>query len=720
MLRFRLALALGLAALPVHGGEPPAFETLFGERLAWRATETAWRPDGEWLTYFWKDPDGRRSLRALAAATGAPAWSLEFADLIPVGESAAIAPEEYLWAPGSESLLLVAENDLFLLRLAERTLTRLTRDPAAEETPAFSPDGKRIAFVRAADVWVLDLGDGRETRLTHDGVPDEILNGTTDWVYWEEIWNREKAGLWWSPTGRTLAFYRFDLRAVERYPLLDEREPYPALRWQRYPKAGSRNPAVSVGVVEVATGAVSWLDTGDAEASYLARVHWSPQGSHLAVERLSRDQTRLDLLLCTASTGHCRDWASQSSPTWVNLGDDFRFLADGGFLWSHEETGWRRLERHDRLGRRSRSLGPDGWAIDGVEALLGADEAVVVTAHRTTEMGAGKRRVARIGLADGEWRLIGDGDGWHAADVDPTGRYWLHEWSDADLPVRKSLESIAGSQLADLPGAPEWPAELAALPRSEFLAIPGPGGVPLPARLIRPAGFDPARRYPVVMYHYGGPGSQVVARSAGGKMWLWHRWLAARGYAVLAVDNEASAYFGKRGEDRLHRRFGPLELAAQLAAVDYLRTQSWADTSRLGLWGWSGGGANTLYSILHSPGTWKAAVAGAPVTDFRFYDTVWTERYLGTPQENPDGYAASSSIHAAAALRDALLVVHGTGDDNVHPQNTVALLERLVEAGLPFEDAIYPREKHTFGDAAWRHVLARMTEFLDRHLDPAR
>ncbi|MBZ0089340.1 MAG: DPP IV N-terminal domain-containing protein, partial [Thermoanaerobaculia bacterium] len=352
---------------------------LFEERLAWRATETAWRPDGEWLSFFWKEPDGAKSLRAVASATGAPVWSVDFSELVPEGESEAIEPEAQVWAPGGEALLLVAADDLFLYRFADRKLRRLTRGEAAEETPAFSPEGGRVAFVRAADLWVLDLASGRESRLTHDGAPDEILNGTTDWVYWEEIWNREKAGFWWSPTGRALAFYRFDLRAVERYPLLDEREVYPTVRWQRYPKAGARNAAVQVGVVELGTGAVTWLETGDAEASYLARVHWSPPGGHLAIERLSRDQTTLDLLLCTASTGHCRNWSSQQSPTWVNLGDDFRFLSDGGFLWSHEETGWRRLERHDPLGRRERRLGPDGWAIAGLEALLGDGEAVVVT-----------------------------------------------------------------------------------------------------------------------------------------------------------------------------------------------------------------------------------------------------------------------------------------------------------------------------------------------------
>ncbi|KAB2956090.1 MAG: prolyl oligopeptidase family serine peptidase, partial [Thermoanaerobaculia bacterium] len=216
--------------------------------------------------------------------------------------------------------------------------------------------------------------------------------------------------------------------------------------------------------------------------------------------------------------------------------------------------------------------------------------------------------------------------------------------------------------------------------------------------------------------HYGGPGSQVVVDRWEGARGLWQRWMATRGYGAFMIDNEASVAFGKRGEDRVHRSMGALELAGQLAGVAALAAQEWADTGRLGLWGWSGGGFNTLYSILHRPGTWRAAVAGAPVSDWRSYDSIWTERYLDTPQSNPDGYRTSSPVHDAAALADALLVVHGTADDNVHPENTTALVARLIEAGRRFDDALYPGQKHSFDPAANRHFFQRMTEFFDREL----
>jgi dipeptidyl-peptidase-4 len=293
----------------------------------------------------------------------------------------------------------------------------------------------------------------------------------------------------------------------------------------------------------------------------------------------------------------------------------------------------------------------------------------------------------------------------------------VHTWSDADHLPERVVRGPGLTQPLALPAtAPGF--DPATLPRWEFLTIAGPDGVELPARMLRPAAGDSARR-PVIMYHYGGPGSQVVVNRWDGRgRDLWHKMMAARGYVVLNVDNQAALFFGKRGEDRLHRRFGEFNLAAQLAAVAYLQGQADVDAGRIGLWGWSGGGANTLYCLLNSPGTWAAGVAGAPVTDWRLYDTIWTERYLDHPDSNPEGYRASSAVTYAHRLADPLLVVHGTGDDNVHPQNTLVLIDQLVAAEKLFEDAVYPGQKHGFKGLASRHFYRRMTEFLDRHLGP--
>jgi dipeptidyl-peptidase-4 len=299
--------------------------------------------------------------------------------------------------------------------------------------------------------------------------------------------------------------------------------------------------------------------------------------------------------------------------------------------------------------------------------------------------------------------------------VAPHAGSWVHTWSDADHPERAEVRGSDGKVLAALPAGLPAGFDPAALPRWQFTTIPGPEGSRLPARLLQPAGFDPSRRYPVIVYHYGGPASQVVVDRWAGRD-LWHKMMAQRGFVVAMVDNQSSLFFGKAGEDRDHRGMGAGNLAAQLALVDWLKSQSWVDGGRLGLWGWSGGGFNTLYCLFHRPGVWKAGVAGAPVTDWRLYDSIWTERYFDTPQDNPDGYRASSPWYDADKLRDHLLVVHGLADDNVHPQNTIALSDRLIKAGIPFEQGIYPGQKHGFKGESQTHVYARMAEFFERTL----
>ena len=726
-----LPLALGLL-LPgnLFAGEL-SLAKLFDPGAMPKLTQTAWRPDGRMLTQVAKE-EGGTELRGIDPATGKITFRLPWADLAPAsaGEAASaapISPASYLWSPQSDALLFSAGEDLFLYRLAGRSLQRLTDTPAEEEAATFSPDGRKLAYVRDGNLYVRDLTSGLESQLTTDGRENEILNGKNDWVYWEEIWNRKPTGYWWSPDSRRLAYYRFDDRAVATYPLLDERATYPEIRFQRYPKAGETNPTVRLRVVELATRATIELATAGSPAAaeaYLARVHWRPDSAQLAVERLNRDQTELDLLGCDPASGACTTLASQASAIWVNIPNEFHFFADGGFLWSSEESGWNRLQRHAPDGAVIATISPEEFAVTALDAVDEASGVAIVTAFRPGGLGAADRQVLLLPLAPAapgaapSLRILAGDAGTNGADVAPGARYWIHRWSDANHPSRSTLRRINGETVTALPAPPALTYDPAKLPQWELFEIPGPGGVRLPARWLRPADFDATQRYPVIMFHYGGPASQVVTNAWDPRRGLWHQWMAERGYVVFMVDNEASVFFGKRGEERVHRNFGPLELAGQLAGVDYLRSLAWVDASRIGLWGWSGGGANTLWSLFHSPGTWRAGVAGAPVSDLRFYDSVWTERYMDTPQTNPDGYRSGSALSAATELADALLIVHGTGDDNVHPQNSIALMDKLVAAGIPFEDALYPREMHGFKPAASKHFYIRMTEFFDRHLRP--
>ena len=565
---------------------------------------------------------------------------------------------------------------------------------------------------------MLDVATGQETRLTSDGRENTTLNGIADWVYGEEIWDREPRAYWWSPDGSRIAYYRFDERSVGIYSLLDDSPLYPEIILQKYPKAGTNNPQVRIGVADLARRQDHLDEDRRSRPPTWRGSTGRPAGTRSPSSGMNRDQNRLDLLRCGAADGACVTLVTESWRTWINLGRDFRFLPDGRFLWGSERGGWRRLYLYAADGTLVRPVTPEGWSITALDAVAEDGTWALVTAFPTSELGADRpqggpgaprhcRNSGRLGGADPRARLA------------PGPGLAAHRLLGARLERRQHAAAHRGAARGrrgrPLP-LPPRPSSTRRRCRSwEFLTIPGPDGSRLPARLLKPAGFDPSKRYPVLIYHYGGPGSQVVDNNWGGRS-VWHKLMALRGFAVFSVDNQSSIFFGKPGEDRDYRRFGPVNLAGQLAGVDYLKSLPWVDASRLGLWGWSGGGSNTLYCILNRPGVWKAAIAGAPVTDWKLYDSIWTERYLDRPQDNADGYRDSSPITYAANLKDRLLIVHGLADDNVHPQNTVQMSGALIKAGLPVEQAFYPGQKHGFRPAELRHFYARATEFFEREL----
>lgn len=727
---FALALVLTMSS-PTHAQPQLTFDVLMSPEVHGRyPSALAWRPGHERpgperpgrteLSYLWDDGSGS-ALWLRGSASGSTRLLVDAATLENRG---LVSNDGYFWSPDGSRLLFQAGGKLQVLELGSGSWRALGTDNTSDTSPRFSPDGSRIAFVRGNDLHMVDLASGAERRLTTGGTPEVVWNGTTDWVYWEEIWDREATGFWWSPGGDKIAYYHFDDSEVAEYPLLDTRPLYPKLERQRYPKAGEKLPLVEVRVLDLASGRSVRLATGDDRDVYLARVDWHPDGQRVAVQRLSRDQTRLELLLCDGAGGECSVLHSETWPTWINLGNDLRFLADGRFIWGSEKSGWRALYLHGADGRELRRLSPKGWAITSLDGLDPAGGFLIATGYRASGLGAAERRVLKLGLEGGEPEVLDDAAGWHSAMPGPEG-FWVHGWSDADTLPRQTLRRLGTTIAQPLPSTSPTSYDPARLPKWESFLIPGPKGIPLPAQMLRPAGFDPSKRYPVIMYQYGGPASQVVENRwrAPRRRALWHKMMAERGYAVLQVDNPASAFFGKAGEDRLHRSFGELETAAQVAAVEYLKTLGWVDPGRIGIWGWSGGGAHTLDALFRRPGVWRAGVAGAPVTDWRTYDAIWMERYLDLPSENAAGYTTSSPITWASALADPLLVIHGTTDNNVHPQNTFNLVEKLIEAGKPFELGLYPNQRHSL--EGWdarhqRHVFERMTEFFDRHLTPGR
>lgn len=728
----RLGVAFLLAALlaaqvngqTMHPSATLSFDAVFSDATSGKtAGKLVWAPDGQHLTYQWDDGQGK-ALWLLDAASGQrrklfPLGAHEWGEKASFAWPTQPSGEGYSWSPDSNALLLQLDGDLYLYRLNSPRLERLTETPSRESDPAFSPDGTAVTFVRDSDLHILDLASRTEHALTHGGDGDTSRNAIPDWVYWEEIWGRESHGYWWNPRGGSIAYVHFDDSAVGRYPLSDLLTPYPEVKWQRYPTAGTANPTVTLGVLDLASGATSWMQTGSGPDVYIARVDWAPDGSALYVQRLNRDQTRLELLRCDPADGSCNLVLTETHDTWVNLSDDYRFLKDGRILWPSERSGWKQLYLYRHDGSLERQLTHAAGAVDELDGVDESNGTILFTAHGAPPLGAARRQVYSMSLEGGQATPLAVAPGWNTATAGrPWDGYWVHEWSDSNHPPQLEVCDASGERVATLPNsepavAPE------SLPQWELLTIPGPNGSNLPARIMMPVERRPEGRHPVIMYQYGGPASQVVIDEWEGKgRGLWMKRMAQRGFVIFSVDNQASIYFGKAGEDLQYRHFGEINLAAQLEAVKYLKSLDAVDGNRIGIWGWSGGGANTLYALTHAPGTWKAGVAGAPVSDWRFYDTIWTERYLDTPASNPDGYRDSSAVTSADRLRDALLIVHGTADDNVHPNNSSAFTARLIDAGIPFEMAYYPEQKHHFHDADSRQFYERMSAFFERTLGP--
>jgi dipeptidyl-peptidase-4 len=716
----------GLAAVARSATPPPAltFAAVFDDATSGRkADHLVWAPDGRRLAYAWDDGSGealwlldvRTNKTRKLFALGEHKWGKKATFAWPTQPSG----KGYSWSRDGQALLLQLDGDLFAYSLSTSRLERLTDTPARESDPAFAPDGHAVTFVRDSDLHILDLATHTERALTTGGNGDTARNAIPDWVYWEEIWGRESHGHWWNPRGGSIAYVHFDDSAVGRYPLSDLETPYPEVKWQRYPTAGTANPTVTVGVLKLADGSTTWMETGSGPDVYIARVDWAPDGGALYVQRLNRDQTKLELLRCRPDTGACDTLLSETHDTWVNLSDDYRFLQDGRIIWPSERSGWKQLELYRPDGTLVRQLTHAAGAVDKLDSVDEKAGVLLFTAYGEPPLGAARRQVYSVPLEGGQATPLAVAPGWNTALAGDAWRgYWVHQWSDANHPPRLEICDASGEAVASLPSSK--PAiEPEALPQWELLTIPGPAGSTLPARIMKPTSMQPGQRHAVIMYQYGGPASQVVVDKWEGKgRGLWLKRMAQRSFVVFSVDNQASIYFGKSGEDLQYRRFGEVNLAAQLKAVEFLRRQGYVDGSRIGIWGWSGGGANTLYALTHAPGIWRAGVAGAPVSDWHFYDSIWTERYLDTPTVNPDGYRESSAIGAADRLRDSLLIVHGTADDNVHPNNTAAFTAKLIDAGIPFEMAYYPEQKHHFHTADSRQFYERMSEFFERTLAP--
>jgi dipeptidyl-peptidase-4 len=668
------------------------------------------------------------------ARTGARTVLVDASHLVPKGSSTALVIDDYVWSQDGKQLLVFTNTkrvwrqntrgDYWVLDLGSSRLRRLGGG-AAESTlmfAKFSPDGSRVAYVRANNLFVERLDDGRITQITSDG-SDTTINGTSDWVYEEELGVRD--GFRWSPDGTQLAFWQFDSTGVGAFSLINDTDAlYPSISRIPYPKAGTTNSAARIGVVSVEGGEIRWMRTpGEPRETYLARIDWVDRNT-VAIQQLNRLQNRDDLLLADTRSGEVRRAVRDESTTWVNVVNDVRWLDKGqAFLWVSERDGWRHVFRVSRDGTDTTLItrfDADIIQIEGLDEAQGWLYFLASPGHAEQQF---LYRSKLDGTGVPEQVTPANQPGTHAYQMSPTGRFALHTYSRFDRPSVIDLIEVSGHRsLRTLTNNSALETKLAPLLESpvEFFTIDIGTGVTLDGWMLKPSHFDAALHYPTIVYVYGEPASQTVVDRWGGDRMLFHRALADAGYIVLSVDNRGTpAPKGAAWRKVVYGTVGDLSSKDQAAAVRALAARyTFIDLQRIGVWGWSGGGSNTLNAMFRFPDVFRVGVSVAPVPDQRLYDTIYQERYMGLPQDNAEGYRVGSPINFAEGLQGKLLIVHGSGDDNVHYQGTERLVNRLVELGKPFDLMVYPNRTHGLveGAGTTAHVHHLIARYFLEHL----
>jgi dipeptidyl-peptidase-4 len=631
---------------------------------------------------------------------------------------------EYRWSDDGRFLIFPLDGNVFVLDLdsEERLVRQVTHSEAADIDPRISPDGGQVAFVRERNLWVTDLESGETRALTDDG--DEVIaNGLAEFIAQEEM-DRSR-GFWWSPDSRRIAFLRTDETAIEptrRYEIEADRI---TLVEQRYPFTGTPNVTYQLGVIDLADNSTRWIDLGEEPDIYIPRVGWLPDSEHLSFQRQSRDQKTLELVIAALDSTPPRTVLTETSETWINLHDDLRFLRQlPAFIWSSERDGFRHLYLYSLDGQLIRRLTAGAW---GVDALTGVDEELGLVYFTGSAVSPEEKHLYRQSLltrTPENVTRISRRSGWHEVAMDRAARIYVDTYSSTNQPPQLSLHSADGERLAwlvenrlsaDHPYAPFRARHQA----PEFGELIGPQGQPLRYRIIRPVDFNADQRYPVLVHVYGGPTRRLVTDSWGRRS-LIDQYFAGQGYIVFSLDNRGVERQGKAFQDQAYLRLGRIEVIDQMVGVDWLRSQPFVDPDRIGIFGWSYGGYLALMALAQNPGDFAASVAVAPVTDWALYDTHYTERYLGTPQDQPDAYQQGNVLTWADRIADPLLLIHPMADDNVLFTHSTMLMQKLQEERIPFDLMTYPGEKHGItGENQRVHVYEMIARFIHQHLRAA-
>jgi len=579
----------------------------------------------------------------------------------------------------------------------------------------FSPDGKQVAFGYENNLYLHEVGTGKEKAITSGGKLNEIIHGSTDWVYEEEFefWK----AFHWSPDSRKIAFMTFDESEVPSYNMQMWGGLYPKDYKFKYPKAGERNSRVDVSIYDLASAKTLPLEEGAENDQYIARMQWTRNSGILSLRRLNRLQNKIELLHADATSGKLTVVLEENSSTFHEMNDDLRYLDNGReFIWSSDKSGFQHLYLHTMDGKLIRPITSGNWE---VSSFLGIDEKKGLLYFMSTEDGSVQRQLYSVAITGNNKRRLSEGKGTHSVSFNQDFSYYIDDFSSAsNVPVTTLYQSNGKSVkvLEENKALKDRLSNFNIAPKT-FFEITTAKGVKLNAWMIKPINFDPAKKYPVLMHCYGGPGHQTVTDAWAGADFFWYQMLASKGYIVVSVDNRGTGGKGSEFRKSTYAQLGKLECEDQTDAARWLGTQSWVDAGRIGIWGWSFGGYLTSLCLTKGADVFKTGIAVAPVTNWRFYDSIYTERYLKLPSENAVGYDDNSPVTHADKLKGNYLLVHGTGDDNVHFQNAISMVNALVKANKPFDSAYYPNRNHgIYGGSTRLHLYTKMSNFILENL----
>ena len=712
MILLAATLAAAQAAAPVPPPAPAAKKALTLEKVSemrmptayvWRdATRVVWVEGGS-------GPDAPTALWQLDAATGrkeklfdAPA--VKDRD----GKEKKLSLRGAAWTPKGDAFAVPFDKDLWLV-VPGAEPKRLTNDAEEESVPSWSPDGKRLAFARKNDLWVVEVATAKETRLTKNG-SETVLNGLLDWVYGEELAGRRGPRAYvWSPDSSAIAYLALDQGRVPTYPITDYTPTNGKLTSQRYPKPGDANPAPSVHVVDMAGSETAAFVPSPDDVYVAPELAWTRDSKSLCFLLLDRPQTHLTAFLLPRAGGAPKKLLEESDGAWVNAIAPPHFLKDGSFVFLSERSGFLHLYRHAAGGAPMNAITKGPFMVDGPFAV---DEKAGTVLFRATSPDPRERQVFAAKLDGSSTTRLTQEPGVHTLNAPPEASYFVDAFSNVATPPKTVVRKASGSVAGVLDDKPHPLVEYE-LGSAELGTFTGADGTLFYTRLVKPADFDPSKKYPVIVYVYGGPHTQLVqnAWSAG-----LDRYLASKGFLTWTVDGRGSWGRGHAFETPILRNMGAQELSDQLAGIAELKKRPYVDGARLGIWGWSYGGYMTLYAATHAGATFKCALAGAPVADWSLYDSIYTERYMKLPKENVEGYKTSSPLAAAKDLGTKLLILHGTSDDNVHMQNSMRFADELMKARKDFFFVPLPRQTHGPRGEALLYRNQRLAEWFERNL----